>query len=667
MSVSFTFFKCVFMLTSTPAGSTRGFARDGGGETFASDANSGGRRRAERGSARRTSSRAISRRRAANETFRELSRSVRVLGIGPRVGKNAPPRRRERVARDRSDVRRRRRGSKCLSGARTHDRAVHHRPVLELDGARLVAQLLQKRTSFIVFTARRAFRKLRTSRSPPGSARASGVADRNTDGGVLRRPKVSPLVRDPRCVRRVHATREVKASTSCRGEIAATSFSIRSDRPRLRAKLKAVDAKRQHYYGALSSALYAPTSGRARGLWAGFTRSRRWRRAPRALRACRWRATPPSRRVSRLATRCGRRARADVRATGDRAPPARASATPAQPEGGRRSKSGPSSSYAETWDGKYDMETQGMWDTRGVEGPSCYVLPPLARATREDLEKVYAQAKNTYFSGQPVIEDRMFDEIERRLRQMGSDAARKYPRCSRRDMKIYGDLEADDEQMRALENVWRGFALLGTGFVAVDVVELARAFLHVSTEFRPPVLAVLGAFLLQSALNKVKALERGDVVAGPPAIARAAASACTFSCPGTKARESRAGASATSASAPCPSARTCAWTRARSGAAAPRGGSTSPPGRTTTTPRMTKARTPVGRRARKTPKTRDERRRASSRRAPFPERHVRVAPACDGRGALGRSQDVRRVAAATTCTRPRRPKLLYAPSTPPRL
>ena len=95
------------------------------------------------------------------------------------------------------------------------------------------------------------------------------------------------------------------------------------------------------------------------------------------------------------------------------------------------------------------METQGMWDTRGVEGPSCYVLPPLARATREDLEKVYAQAKNTYFSGQPVIEDRMFDEIERRLRQMGSDAARKYPRCSRRDMKIHGHLEADDEQICA--------------------------------------------------------------------------------------------------------------------------------------------------------------------------------------------------------------------------
>ena len=200
-----------------------------------------------------------------------------------------------------------------------------------------------------------------------------------------------------------------------------------------------------------------------------------------------------------------------------RVPLARASAPPAQPEGGRRSKSGPSSSYIETWDGKYDMETQGMWDTRGVEGPSCYVLPPLERATREELEKVYEQAKNTYFSGQPVIEDRMFDEVERRLRHMGSDAARKYPRCSRRDMKIYGDLQADDEQMRALENIWHGFAVVGIGFIVVDVAELARVFLDPSnahdTGFRLPALAVLGAFLFQSARNKVKALERGDVVA----------------------------------------------------------------------------------------------------------------------------------------------------------
>ena len=124
-----------------------------------------------------------------------------------------------------------------------------------------------------------------------------------------------------------------------------------------------------------------------------------------------------------------------------------------QPETRRVSKSGPSSSYTETWDGKYPMETQGMWDTSGIQGPSCFILPPLDVASKQDLEKVYAQAKNTYFSGQPIISDGMFDEIERRLRALGSDAAKKYPRCSRRDMKIYGDLESDNEQMKNLQNV----------------------------------------------------------------------------------------------------------------------------------------------------------------------------------------------------------------------
>ena len=105
---------------------------------------------------------------------------------------------------------------------------------------------------------------------------------------------------------------------------------------------------------------------------------------------------------------------------------------------GRRSKGGPSSSYVETWDGsKYDMGQMGMWDVEGIEGPSCIRLPPLDLATRDDLERVYLQAKNTYFSGQPVVDDQMFDEIERRLRYLGSDVARKYPRCSRRDMRIY--------------------------------------------------------------------------------------------------------------------------------------------------------------------------------------------------------------------------------------
>lgn len=177
---------------------------------------------------------------------------------------------------------------------------MHHRPVLELDGARLVAQLLQKANELHrVLPPAARFPKLRRSRSPPGSARATGVADRNTDGGVLRRPKVSPLVRDPRCVRRVHATREVKAARAAgRGDLQVV---LRSSARR--AKLAAVDAKR--CYAGRFHPLDVPTSGRARGLWAASTRSRRWPRVPRAPWGRRWLATPPSRRGSRLATRRG--------------------------------------------------------------------------------------------------------------------------------------------------------------------------------------------------------------------------------------------------------------------------------------------------------------------------------------------------------------------------
>ena len=68
----------------------------------------------------------------------------------------------------------------------------------------------------------------------------------------------------------------------------------------------------------------------------------------------------------------------------------------------RRSKSrrGPSNSYSETWDGeKYDMTEMGMWDVPSIEGPSCIRLPPIEAAPINELEALYAQAKNTYFSG----------------------------------------------------------------------------------------------------------------------------------------------------------------------------------------------------------------------------------------------------------------------------
>ena len=140
---------------------------------------------------------------------------------------------------------------------------------------------------------------------------------------------------------------------------------------------------------------------------------------------------------------------------------------------GRLSKRGPSDSYSETWDGeKYDMAEMGMWDVPSIEGPSCIRLPPLEAATVEELEALYAQAKNTYFSGQPVVDDAMFDKIERRLKYLGSDVARKYPRCSRRDMRVYSDAETDREQMWALAATWFSLALLGA---ALPIDGAARA------------------------------------------------------------------------------------------------------------------------------------------------------------------------------------------------
>ena len=119
-----------------------------------------------------------------------------------------------------------------------------------------------------------------------------------------------------------------------------------------------------------------------------------------------------------------------------RSPP-RASATPEQNANARasgrasKSRSGDARTrYEQTWDGtKYDMTSLGVWDDASIDGPSCLRLPPLHLSTRAELEEVYLQAKNTYFSGQPIVDDAFFDAIETRLKHLGSDVARKYPRC----------------------------------------------------------------------------------------------------------------------------------------------------------------------------------------------------------------------------------------------
>ena len=191
----------------------------------------------------------------------------------------------------------------------------------------------------------------------------------------------------------------------------------------------------------------------------------------------------------------------------------------------RRSKSrrGPSNSYSETWDGeKYDMTEMGMWDVPSIEGPSCIRLPPIEAAPIDELETLYAQAKNTYFSGQPVVDDAMFDIIERRLRYLGSDAAVKYPRCSRRDMRVYSDANCDVEQMNALAGTWLVLISMGIAMVALDFGDVICSGIGAVSgsgiegphgNFRPPLIGLLGVFLASGGWERFGRLREGHTVA----------------------------------------------------------------------------------------------------------------------------------------------------------
>ncbi|XP_027342422.1 uncharacterized protein LOC113855127 isoform X4 [Abrus precatorius] len=48
-------------------------------------------------------------------------------------------------------------------------------------------------------------------------------------------------------------------------------------------------------------------------------------------------------------------------------------------------------------------------------GPSCIYVGPLHSASKETLEALYSQARDAYYSGEPLIVDDMFDRVEEDL------------------------------------------------------------------------------------------------------------------------------------------------------------------------------------------------------------------------------------------------------------
>ncbi|GLJ18243.1 hypothetical protein SUGI_0322670 [Cryptomeria japonica] len=83
------------------------------------------------------------------------------------------------------------------------------------------------------------------------------------------------------------------------------------------------------------------------------------------------------------------------------------------------------------------------------------------------LEALYHQARDSYYSGRPMILDDMFDKVELKLRRYGSKSVIKYPRCSLKRQSTYADAEADPSQTWALASIWTSLLVIGLATLVV--------------------------------------------------------------------------------------------------------------------------------------------------------------------------------------------------------
>ncbi|RCV15559.1 hypothetical protein SETIT_3G065900v2 [Setaria italica] len=112
-----------------------------------------------------------------------------------------------------------------------------------------------------------------------------------------------------------------------------------------------------------------------------------------------------------------------------------------------------------------------------AEGPSCLYVGPIETASQEKLEALYHQARDSYYSGQPLIVDDMFDKVELKLRLYGSKSVVKYPRCSLIRQSTYADAEEDQSMFMALSSIWMLLLLFGTSaFLVPSLYTLNLAF-----------------------------------------------------------------------------------------------------------------------------------------------------------------------------------------------
>ncbi|CAK9327018.1 unnamed protein product [Citrullus colocynthis] len=154
-----------------------------------------------------------------------------------------------------------------------------------------------------------------------------------------------------------------------------------------------------------------------------------------------------------------------------------------------------------------------------AQGPSCIFVGPLETATQETLEALYLQARDAYYSGQPLILDDMFDRVELKLRWYGSKSVVKYPRCSLRRQSTYSDAEEDLSQVLALAGIWLVFLALGCSACLVPLICTADLV------FKDPLSLGLSynshgsAFEFLSAINAILFIAFGSLIGYPIATA----------------------------------------------------------------------------------------------------------------------------------------------------
>ncbi|KAK6234869.1 hypothetical protein SCA6_010206 [Theobroma cacao] len=117
----------------------------------------------------------------------------------------------------------------------------------------------------------------------------------------------------------------------------------------------------------------------------------------------------------------------------------------------------------------FSAKSQGL-PTAKDEGPSCIFVGPIETASQETLEALYRQARDAYYSGEPLIVDDMFDRVELKLRWYGSKSVVKYPRCSIRRHSTYADAEEDISQVLALASIWILILAVGSTFCLVPLI-----------------------------------------------------------------------------------------------------------------------------------------------------------------------------------------------------